>query len=626
MKSLASYPLLLILAVATVAHAQSVSNQQKLSEMPITWGPNFPDFGSPSLTARQPTEGDCGNGCINVSTVMQNGVQVPSCQRSPGEISSGIVPSDFQYPPGDVRRYGATGNGTTDDSGAIQTALNVAAASPSKQPVLLAAGANYRLASGITIPPTVYVYGLGASPDSNVGWATRLTCDLSVATCVTIGHSGGSPGAGLFNVSVWRASGTIPSGSIGILVLDGQMIALSHVNIMRHAIGVEALEDGAGSGIGLNIDTLNVGIVSDAFLVMNTWAEARIVNSRFGSNGNDITSNTYVRFMGGNASAAGAGPNTLYVTNSQFNASPTPPTHWLEFVKQTVGTVSPPEEFHFVNDHIEDIATGGAFIYSDSTWPSINGLFIDDCWFSPDFSGTRFLALNAATTASRWHVSHNTIATGISFAPASAFSNVEFSGNDISGNVSITGAGTASTYTSVGNMIGGTLTYAGTFRRLRSDDELLGALTFSAAGINSGSIDLTGSSFAKGTWTPTVLFGGGSTGQTYSRQTGLYQIVGNQICGSWEVIFTALGSSTGTVTLSGLPFPVANQISANGGGGPITYYTGMSGLTSIPVASARQAASTFSLWNFNSGNIASLQNTNFTSSSTIAGNFCYEWQ
>lgn len=42
------------------------------------------------------------------------------------EIKSGVVPANFAYAPGDVRRYGARGDGTTDDSPAFQAAIDVA--------------------------------------------------------------------------------------------------------------------------------------------------------------------------------------------------------------------------------------------------------------------------------------------------------------------------------------------------------------------------------------------------------------------------------------------------------------------------------------------------------------------
>lgn len=44
--------------------------------------------------------------------------------RTSAEIAAGVTPTDYSYEPGDVRRYGATGDGTTDDTTAIQAALD----------------------------------------------------------------------------------------------------------------------------------------------------------------------------------------------------------------------------------------------------------------------------------------------------------------------------------------------------------------------------------------------------------------------------------------------------------------------------------------------------------------------
>jgi len=42
------------------------------------------------------------------------------------EFAAGVTPANYAYPPGDVRRYGAVGDGVTDDTTAAQNALNVA--------------------------------------------------------------------------------------------------------------------------------------------------------------------------------------------------------------------------------------------------------------------------------------------------------------------------------------------------------------------------------------------------------------------------------------------------------------------------------------------------------------------
>jgi hypothetical protein len=52
----------------------------------------------------------------------------PCFARTANEITAGVVPTDYSYPPYDVRRYGALGNGVADDTAAIQNAINAATA------------------------------------------------------------------------------------------------------------------------------------------------------------------------------------------------------------------------------------------------------------------------------------------------------------------------------------------------------------------------------------------------------------------------------------------------------------------------------------------------------------------
>lgn len=65
--------------------------------------------------------------------------------------------------------------------------------------------------------------------------------------------------------------------------------------------------------------------------------------------------------------------------------------------------------------------------------------------------------------------------------------------------------------------------------------------------------------YAIGTFTPGVAFGGGTTGITYSTQVGFYTRIGNAVFFSLNVVLTSKGSSTGTLTVTGLPFTAATQ-------------------------------------------------------------------
>ena len=62
--------------------------------------------------------------------------------------------------------------------------------------------------------------------------------------------------------------------------------------------------------------------------------------------------------------------------------------------------------------------------------------------------------------------------------------------------------------------------------------------------------------YEEGTWTPSLLFGGAAVSMTYGTNglTGTYTKVGNQVTAKGWIQLTAKGSSTGVVTIGGLPF------------------------------------------------------------------------
>jgi len=60
--------------------------------------------------------------------------------------------------------------------------------------------------------------------------------------------------------------------------------------------------------------------------------------------------------------------------------------------------------------------------------------------------------------------------------------------------------------------------------------------------------------YEEGTWTPVLRFGGGSTGITYSTQSGRYTTIGNLVAIEIDIALTNKGSSTGTADIQGAPF------------------------------------------------------------------------
>lgn len=65
--------------------------------------------------------------------------------------------------------------------------------------------------------------------------------------------------------------------------------------------------------------------------------------------------------------------------------------------------------------------------------------------------------------------------------------------------------------------------------------------------------------YEEGTWTPTITFGGATTGQVYAVQVGVYTKIGNTVIAVANCQLSTTGSATGNMGMSGLPF-AANSL------------------------------------------------------------------
>lgn len=118
-------------------------------------------------------------------------------------------------------------------------------------------------------------------------------------------------------------------------------------------------------------------------------------------------------------------------------------------------------------------------------------------------------------------------------------------------------------------------------------------------------------------WTPTLQFGGASTGITYSVQEGSYQWTNGYILGSFRISLTSKGSATGVATIEGLPFIATAE-------GTATVGTYNSFNTSInPMVSIAAAGTTMTVKTSGGGSQAALSNTDFSNTSIINGTFMY---
>jgi len=293
-----------------------------------------------------------------------------------------------------VKDFGAVGDGTTDDSAAIQAALNSGSLSVYLPP------ARYRCASGITIPSSVYLFSTGFVPGNNGAQGTGLVFDLAVATCVTLGGAAVSnTGGGIKGFTVVRAAGSIPSSSIGVLNQNTYGTIIEDIGVFRHSIGIEFRGDRASAGVASMVNRLFTGTVSNTHVLIDTFPEVRLNQCRFGQNGAfDLACNSFIKIIGGSTTNPANGPNGLVAVNCQFNQGQNLVATWLSFALQQAASISDISSWQFDTCYVETVNYG---IRSDASWTLINRVQISNTTFNDT---SPFLALNAATQTDAWEI------------------------------------------------------------------------------------------------------------------------------------------------------------------------------------------------------------------------------
>jgi len=122
--------------------------------------------------------------------------------------------------------------------------------------------------------------------------------------------------------------------------------------------------------------------------------------------------------------------------------------------------------------------------------------------------------------------------------------------------------------------------------------------------------------YEEGTWTPTLLFGGASTGITYSNQSGTYTKIGQLIVLRFNIALSSKGSATGGAAIGGLP---------------LTMVTGLAGLLLSAANMSSWATPSFDPQTGGFANInlttttgtAQASNSNFTNTSALFGSIMH---
>lgn len=127
--------------------------------------------------------------------------------------------------------------------------------------------------------------------------------------------------------------------------------------------------------------------------------------------------------------------------------------------------------------------------------------------------------------------------------------------------------------------------------------------------------------YEEGTWTMGISFGGASVGVTYNFNTGRYTKIGRQVTAVGFLGLSSKGTSTGSATITGLPFTIAsgtsNYSASNFAQMSVITYTGqMSGYGVV-------GNTTILLQTTNAGSLTSLSDSNFANNSEIMVTFTY---
>lgn len=119
-------------------------------------------------------------------------------------------------------------------------------------------------------------------------------------------------------------------------------------------------------------------------------------------------------------------------------------------------------------------------------------------------------------------------------------------------------------------------------------------------------------------WTPTLRFGGATTGITYTSQTGRYYQFGNMICFSAYILTSSKGSASGLADIDGLPV-AANFV----GTAAMMSSTGLTGVAGHFDAWVNGGATTIRLAQNNAGTHSQWTDANFSAATDIGLSGCY---
>jgi hypothetical protein len=235
--------------------------------------------------------------------------------QTPSEVTCGAAIVNPGYVPGDVRRFGATGNGSTDDTSAIQNTINCLPATGGV--VQLAAGSQYKISSPLVVgngsaSAASTTYGIiirgGASPAVGAGGYTSTSGSSFVwaggTSQAVLTFQGPLAGFGVENLLINCNSA---AGVTGLQLISAQYGRVRSVNVNNCANGIYS-NTVATIPAGLsNSNSMHNEITDVAIAVPNVAGNIAVF---IGGNNNGNT--CYTRFTNLKIQFPGSAVATIY--------------------------------------------------------------------------------------------------------------------------------------------------------------------------------------------------------------------------------------------------------------------------------------------------------------------------
>lgn len=150
-----------------------------------------------------------------------------------------------------------------------------------------------------------------------------------------------------------------------------------------------------------------------------------------------------------------------------------------------------------------------------------------------------------------------------------------------------------------------------------------GASTAAGARTNLGLGTAAVENYTTGPWTPAIQFGGASVGITYGARTGIYTQIGNKVTCAYTITLTNKGASVGAASIAGLPVVSSANAANAGAGGSVNAFANLAGLTGALTVACAASVSVVGINQSGAAATAAIDDTNFTNTSAVAGEFTY---